>query len=146
MGGALGPMGNSSASETTLSPAKKAALGTFLSVNGNIAVVHTKKGDWEKVIKYCNYVLEKDPQNIKALKRRLKAHAKNDEAASGKGQIPHLLYAENDLAKLVELGVSKQDKSISTIAVYIDARNQMYNKKSKASLQKKLGNFFGGKE
>ncbi|KAJ3104528.1 hypothetical protein HDU96_008909 [Phlyctochytrium bullatum] len=117
---------------------------TINTCHTNMAACHLKNGNWEKAIKSCDKVLEKTPDNAKALFRRGKANL----------ELKNVDKAESDLKKALELepkdaGIRAELEKIKVIHKQYDEKQKkewagMFDRKPKAGEAAKASEFVNG--
>jgi pentatricopeptide repeat protein len=85
----------------------------------NMAACHIKNGNWEKAVKACDKVLEKQPNNAKALFRRGQSNL----------ALKNLDKAETDLRKAIQIepndvGIRNELAKIKKIRDEYDAKQK----------------------
>ncbi|KAJ3192802.1 Tetratricopeptide repeat protein 9A [Irineochytrium annulatum] len=110
---------------------KKDIKETILTCNSNMAACHMKKENWEKAIACCAKVLDKNPDNAKALFRRGKSNL----------ELGNLDKAEADLKKACKL--QPNDTGIRAELARIAEKHKALDEKQKKEL---FGMFDKGKK
>ncbi|KAI9344791.1 hypothetical protein DFJ73DRAFT_839688 [Zopfochytrium polystomum] len=111
-----GIVGNQKELEQSL---KDDIMKTLATCHNNIAAVHIRNQKWDRAITYCNKVLEKQPENSKALFRRGQSNL----------ALNNLDAAEADLVKAAKL--EPKDAAIRGELAKIKKRREEYAEKQK---------------
>lgn len=95
----------------------------------NLALIKLTQGEYYDCIKYTDEVLKKDPENIKALFRRAKAHA----------GVWNISDAKKDFKKCIEYDKT-MTKTVTKCFQELKVKEMMKNKEDKERFMKMLGN------
>lgn len=116
-------MGKDPSSGQLAESLKTEISGILVSANSNLAACHVKLEKWDKVIKCCDKVLEKDADNAKAYYRRALAHH----------ALNNLDKAQADLRKGIELAPT--DPNIRNLYEKVRERLRDLDEKGKRELR-----------